>query len=74
MVLDQQWFWDIEKTRNDTTSSLYAGILKRDCKWVTNNVKITIKNLEQFDDMIRHHHNSMNNNFWFYSDNSFPKQ
>ena len=50
VVLGQQWkeninaqinFGIIIKTKNDTTNNLYVGIYKRDCKWVTDNTKIT---------------------------------
>ena len=73
VVLGQQWKKNInvqidfgaKKKQGMTPQTIYILIYK---KAIANGLRITqklpIQNVEQFDDMIKHNDNPMNNNFW----------
>ena len=71
MVLGQQWKKNINAQINFGTikkmipQAIYILIYKNA---IANGLRITLKlpiqNVEQFDEMIKHNNNPMNNNFW----------
>ena len=57
--------WGIKKKQGITPQTIYMLVYKNAiANGLQTTQKLPIKNVEQFDEMIRHNDNPMNNNFW----------